>query len=131
MSSIRSRFVGPAAAVAIVVLGACGGTPDPAPQAQSTPPAAATPAAQSPSSSSALELRAGLPPLPVTPFPASRPPDIVRAVYTFAADHPEVLSKVPCFCGCENRGHKANDDCFVAGRDTAGRVTAWEAHGLG
>ena len=38
-----------------------------------------------------------------------------------AAKHPEVLSKVPCFCGCENRGHRHNDDCFVAARDARGR----------
>jgi uncharacterized protein with PCYCGC motif len=133
MSSVRSLFVAPAGAFAVALLVACGGAPDPAPQAQSTtpPPAASTPAAEPASSSSAPDLRPGLPPLPVTPFPAARPPEIVRAVYTFAADHPEVLSKVPCFCGCENRGHKANDDCFVAGRDTTGRVTAWDAHGLG
>ncbi|HVD93062.1 MAG TPA: PCYCGC motif-containing (lipo)protein, partial [Vicinamibacterales bacterium] len=47
-----------------------------------------------------------LPPLPVTPFPAARPMEVVRAVYTFAARHPEVLSKMPCFCGCESRGHR-------------------------
>ena len=58
-----------------------------------------------------------MPPLPVTPFAAARPMEIVRAVYVFAAKHPEVLSKVPCFCGCENRGHRHNDDCFVAARD--------------
>jgi hypothetical protein len=57
--------------------------------------------------------------------------EIVRAVYTFAADHPEVLSKVPCFCGCESRGHRHNDDCFVTARDASGRVTAWEPHGVG
>ena len=62
---------------------------------------------------------------------SAQTPEIVRAVYTFAAEHPEVLSKVPCFCGCENRGHKNNDDCFVAGRDGRGRVTAWEPHGVG
>lgn len=72
-----------------------------------------------------------LPPLPVTPFPAARPMEIVRAVFTFAAQHPEVLSKMPCFCGCETRGHRNNDDCFVAARDAKGRVTAWEPHGVG
>ena len=72
-----------------------------------------------------------LPPLPVTPFPAARPMEVVRAVYTFAAKHPEVLSKVPCFCGCENRGHRHNDDCFVASRDARGVPTAWEPHGVG
>ena len=47
--------------------------------------------------------------------------EIVRAVYVFAAKHPEVLSYVPCFCGCETRGHKHNDDCFVAARDAQGK----------
>ena len=72
-----------------------------------------------------------LPPLPITPFPSARPPDVVRAVYTFAAAHPEILSRVPCFCGCEQRGHRNNDDCFVTSRDVRGRVTRWEPHGVG
>jgi hypothetical protein len=74
---------------------------------------------------------ADLPPLPVTPFPAARPMEVVQAVFTFAAKHPEVLSKVPCFCGCEHMGHRQNDDCFVAARDARGRPTAWEPHGVG
>jgi hypothetical protein len=74
---------------------------------------------------------ADIPPLPVTPFMAARPMDIVQAVYVFAAKHPEVLSRMPCFCGCQNRGHKHNDDCFVAARDARGRPTAWEPHGVG
>jgi len=69
--------------------------------------------------------------LPATSFPAARPPEIVRAVFTYAARHPEILSHVPCFCGCEQRGHRNNDDCFVASRDARGRVTAWEPHGVG
>lgn len=64
-------------------------------------------------------------------MPAARPIPIVQAVFHFAADHPEVLSHIPCFCGCESRGHKHNDDCFVSARDAAGRVTAWEPHGVG
>ena|SRR5437016_433137 len=74
---------------------------------------------------------ADIPPMPETPFAAARPPEIVRAVYVFAAKHPEVLNKVPCFCGCERRGHRHNDDCFVAARDARGRPTAWEPHGVG
>jgi hypothetical protein len=74
---------------------------------------------------------ADLPPLPVTPYPAARPMDVVRAVYVFAAKHPEVLSHVPCFCGCESRGHRHNDDCFVSARDAKGRPTKWEPHGVG
>ncbi len=69
-----------------------------------------------------------LPPLPYDPMPA-RPPDVVRAAYLFAAEHPEILGYVPCYCGCERSGHRGNDDCFVAARDANGDVTAWEAHG--
>ena len=71
-----------------------------------------------------------LPPLPTVQFPLPRPPEVIRSVYAFAANHPEVLSYVPCFCGCENFGHGDNHDCFVANRDAEGRVT-WEAHGMG
>jgi uncharacterized protein with PCYCGC motif len=74
---------------------------------------------------------ADMPPLPEVPFPPARPMEIVRAVYVFAARHPEVLSHVPCFCGCESRGHKHNDDCFVSERDARGRPTKWEPHGIG
>lgn len=72
-----------------------------------------------------------LPPLPRVSFAPARPMPVVEAVFRFAAEHPEVLSHIPCFCGCENHGHKNNDDCFVAARDERGRVTAWEPHGIG
>jgi hypothetical protein len=71
-----------------------------------------------------------LPPLPTQEFPPPRPMEVVRAAYTFAAEHPEVLSYVPCFCGCERGGHRGNEDCFVTGRDQGGQVTQWEPHGL-
>src|SRR6478672_2814260 len=53
----------------------------------------------------------------------ARPPDVVRAAYLFAAEHPEILGYVPCYCGCERSGHRGNDDCFVATRDANGDVT--------
>jgi hypothetical protein len=71
-----------------------------------------------------------LPPLPAQNYPPPRPIDVVRAAYVFAAEHPEVLSYVPCFCGCERGGHRGNEDCFVSRRDENGDVTAWEPHGL-
>jgi hypothetical protein len=74
--------------------------------------------------------QANLPPLPFQAYAPPRPPDVVRAAYIFAAEHPEVLSYVPCFCGCERSGHKGNEDCFVARRDNAGDVVEWEPHGL-
>ncbi len=127
-----------------VMLTACGsnnfsssGAP-PAGAPQSTP----VPQAPPPSASAAVNppqewqkpvvlTDAEIPPLPVVPFPMARSPEVVRAVYAFAARHPEVLSHVPCFCGCESRGHRHNDDCFVTARDPKGRPTSWEPHGMG
>ena len=74
--------------------------------------------------------QATLPPLPFQAYPPPRPMETVRAVYQFAAEHPEVLGYVPCFCGCERGGHRGNDDCFVKSRNAQGDVTEWEPHGL-
>ena len=147
MSSRRSR---PACLIVCLALFGCGQEPAPQPAvtqaaaqpavtpapapAPTAPPAAPVPAVDA--SRNDVDTPpsitdADIPPLPVTPFPAARPMEIVRAVYVFAAKHPEVLSKMPCFCGCENRGHRHNDDCFVAARDARGRPTAWEPHGVG
>lgn len=71
-----------------------------------------------------------LPPLPFDGYPAPRPLPVVQAAYEFAARHPEVLKFVPCFCACENHGHKNNQDCFVKSRDANGRPT-WDSHGYG
>ena len=70
-----------------------------------------------------------LPPLPLSPYAPPRPPELIRAVYTFAARHPEVLHYVPCFCGCQRSGHKDNDDCFIQGRERDGRPI-WDPHGM-
>jgi len=72
-----------------------------------------------------------VPPLPSVGFAPVRSMDIVRATYDFAAQHPEVLKYVPCFCGCGSQGHKANESCFVARRDPRGNVLEWDTHGFG
>jgi hypothetical protein len=56
-------------------------------------------------------------------YTPSRPMDVLKDAHVFAADHPEVASYVPCYCGCGSAGHKNNADCFVKGRDPEGRVT--------
>jgi hypothetical protein len=63
-------------------------------------------------------------------YTPSRPMDVLKDAHMFAADHPEVASYVPCYCGCGSAGHKNNADCFVKGRDAEGRVTEWEPHGV-
>ena len=71
-----------------------------------------------------------MPPLPRVPFAPARPMPVVQEVFEFAARHPEVLSYVPCYCGCEQLGHQGNHDCFVKSRDAKGDVTEWEPHGV-
>lgn len=87
-------------------------------------------AAQAPAQPLRAHKQANLPPLPFQAYAPPRPPDVVRAAYIFAAEHPEILSYVPCFCGCERAGHKGNEDCFVARRNDAGDVVEWDPHGL-
>jgi hypothetical protein len=71
------------------------------------------------------------PPIPNPGFVPSRPVDVVRSVYEFAGQHPEVLKFVPCYCGCEANGHPHNESCFVKRRDAKGNVAEWDPHGFG
>jgi hypothetical protein len=71
-----------------------------------------------------------LPPLNFPAYPMPRSQEVVRAAYKFAAEHPEVLSYVPCFCGCERAGHRGNEDCFVKARAANGDVVEWDEHGM-
>jgi hypothetical protein len=86
--------------------------------------------AQAPAAKAA-STRKSVPPLPNVGFAPVRPMDIVRATYDFAAQHPEILNYVPCYCGCGSQGHKANESCFVARRDPRGNVLEWDTHGFG
>jgi hypothetical protein len=40
----------------------------------------------------------------------------------FADDHPDVLTFMPCTCGCGGLGHTSNRSCYVKA-ETADRVT--------
>ncbi len=70
------------------------------------------------------------PPVPYSGYPPPRPVDVVDAAYRFAGEHPEILSYVPCFCGCQHSGHKGNTDCFVRSRAANGDVLEWDEHGI-
>jgi Protein of unknown function with PCYCGC motif len=74
--------------------------------------------------------QSSLPPVPFAAYAPPRPAEVVTADYHFAAEHPEVLSYVPCFCGCQQGGHRGNADCFVKSRAANGDVLEWEPHGV-
>jgi hypothetical protein len=79
----------------------------------------------------AVVARKTTPPLPNVGFAPVRPMDVVRATYDFAAQHPEILKYVPCYCGCGSQGHMANEACFISRRDARGNVLEWDTHGFG
>jgi uncharacterized protein with PCYCGC motif len=75
--------------------------------------------------------QATLPPVPFqVGYAPPRSTAVVTAAYEFAAEHPEVLSYVPCFCGCQRAGHQGNADCFVKSRAANGDVIEWDEHGV-
>lgn len=101
------------------------------PQKTSAVKPVTTSQAPAPKASAAARPRFNTPPLPNVGFAPVRPMDIVRATYDFAAQHPEILSYVPCYCGCGSQGHKHNESCFIARRDPKGNVLEWDTHGFG
>jgi hypothetical protein len=146
---MKREYVFPLVALTVVALTACAcadGEPvktnDNAPQSTARPaappeprrpqPMRSTPAQAPPASGAAARKEVGyrgpLPPIPMSPQ-AAGPPEVIRAIYEFAARRPDVMRHVPCFCGCERNGHQDNEDCFVASRAADGRPE-WDTHGL-
>jgi len=117
------------AVVGYVVYTKSSAAPDSAGSSAQVTPAPMTPV-EPVSAKLGPHIQASLPPLPMQAYAPPRPMETVKAVYKFAAEHPEILSYVPCFCGCEKGGHHDNEDCFVARRDAKGDVVEWEPHGL-
>ena len=74
--------------------------------------------------------QANLPPIPFPGYAPPRPPEVVTAAYHFTAEHPEISSYIPCFCGCQQSGHRGNTDCFVRSRAQNGDVLEWDEHGV-
>src|SRR4051794_8969398 len=105
----RSRM--PAEAIAVVaVLIAAGGFAymrsgrDVGVQAVDAQASASQPAPV-PAANQKAHPQAKLPPLEYPEYPMQRSKEVVTAAYRFAAEHPEILSYVPCYCGCEHMGH--------------------------
>ena len=69
-------------------------------------------------------------PLAGMPLEVQNAPVAVRQAYQFALANPEVLSQIPCYCGCGGMGHTSNYSCYVAGQDTDGSLR-YDGHALG
>jgi hypothetical protein len=73
----------------------------------------------------------------LTLAPASALPDFVRdgssqvkGAYRFAIANPDVLSVIPCYCGCGAIGHKNNLQCYIKDRQPDGSIV-FENHAFG
>lgn len=64
------------------------------------------------------------------PGEVQQAPHAVREAYQFAAHNEDVLSALPCYCGCGAMGHVSNYDCYVVGSDESGDLT-YDNHALG
>ncbi len=57
-------------------------------------------------------------------------PEAVAQSYQFAFANPDILKQIPCYCGCDDIGHKSNYDCYASNVDANGKIT-YDPHALG
>jgi hypothetical protein len=69
-------------------------------------------------------------PLDQMPSEVQKAPVSVQEAYRFAVANPEVLSQVPCYCGCGAIGHTSNYDCYVKDVQPSGEIE-FDTHALG
>ncbi|PTM58503.1 PCYCGC motif-containing (lipo)protein [Desmospora activa] len=62
-------------------------------------------------------------------FVESSPVKHVKEAYAYAADHPQDLDHIPCYCGCGSIGHKSVKSCFL--RSGSGEEASFDPHGAG
>ncbi|WP_299029276.1 PCYCGC motif-containing (lipo)protein [uncultured Thermanaerothrix sp.] len=64
------------------------------------------------------------------PLEVQKAPVIVQDAYRFAVANPNILSQIPCYCGCGAIGHTSNYDCYVKEAQPSG-VIEFDTHALG
>jgi len=64
------------------------------------------------------------------PAEVQRAPVTVQQAYQFAVANPEVLTQIPCYCGCGPIGHNSNYACYVADASAGGSLE-FDNHALG
>jgi hypothetical protein len=64
------------------------------------------------------------------PLEVKSAPEVVRTSYQFAIANPDVLTQLPCYCGCGGMGHTSNYSCYVADEDADGTLK-FDNHALG
>ena len=57
-------------------------------------------------------------------------PVTVQEAYQFNVANPDIMTQLPCYCGCGAMGHTSNYDCYVAGVNADGSIN-FDKHALG
>ena len=53
----------------------------------------------------------------------------IQQAYAFAARREDVVSYLPCYCGCARQGHTSLRNCFIKSRTADGKPV-WDAMGF-
>ncbi len=64
------------------------------------------------------------------PVEVKSAPLVVQESYQFAAANPDLMTHIPCYCGCGDMGHNSNYACYVSGQGPDGKLE-YDAHALG
>ena len=69
-------------------------------------------------------------PLDELPAEVKNAPVVVQQAYQFAAANPDIMTHIPCYCGCGEMGHTSNYACYVSGVGAGGEIQ-YDPHALG
>jgi hypothetical protein len=64
------------------------------------------------------------------PLDVQTAPVAVQQAYQFNVANPDVMTQLPCYCGCGAMGHTSNYSCYVSAVDADGKVN-YDTHALG
>jgi hypothetical protein len=64
------------------------------------------------------------------PLDVKTAPVAVQQAYQFNVANPDVMTQLPCYCGCGAMGHTSNYSCYVSAVDADGKVK-YDTHALG
>lgn len=57
-------------------------------------------------------------------------PAVVQGAYSFAIANPDILKRLPCYCGCGGMGHNSLYACYVSSVEPSGKIN-FDSHALG
>ncbi len=69
-------------------------------------------------------------PLDGMPNEVRTAPAQVQQAYQFAAANSEIMTQIPCYCGCGEMGHTSNYACYIGGKNADGSLI-YDTHALG